>query len=130
MAELQSKREILQQTRSGLCAGSEAPLFALTGTSKKAGQVNERIKYHLDDYRGNRCYWSSSVPPLPPLEPVRCFQLRAQSSSFSGNMYRFLQYVVIIEIRYMRGQLRLAVYRFPFSPTSGLMARCHKTMVC
>ena len=52
MTTSKPKREILQQTRSGLCVGSEAPLFALTGTSKKAGQVNERIKYHLDDYRG------------------------------------------------------------------------------
>lgn len=41
-----------QQTRSHLRAGSEAPLFELTGTSEHAGQANERITYRLQDYQG------------------------------------------------------------------------------
>ena len=52
MVEQRSKREVLQHTRSGLCVGSPAPVFELTGTSNHAGQVNERPKYNLEDYRG------------------------------------------------------------------------------
>lgn len=41
-----------KQTRSDLREGSEAPLFELVGTSMYAGQINERPRYRLQDYRG------------------------------------------------------------------------------